>query len=121
MSNKVLVTLLGDEISPRFDLTTEVLTVTVNDDGSVARERTVVLPHASAEDLCTFILSESVEVVICGGIEEEFFQYLTWKKVEVIDSVMGAGAPALDLYCRGRLEPGAILFDRPERRRDVRE
>ena len=52
-------------------------------------------------------------MVICGGIEEEFYQYLTWKKIEVIDSIMGLYSKALSLLRKGELESGAFLFDRP--------
>jgi predicted Fe-Mo cluster-binding NifX family protein len=113
MSPRVLITLLENEVAPRFDLTSEVLIAEVGEDGTLQQDRTVVLPHASAEELCHLILAEEVQVVICGAIEEEFHQYLTWKKVEVIDSVMGPWTRALDAFRKGRLEPEAVLFDRP--------
>jgi hypothetical protein len=55
------------------------------------------------------ILTEGITTVICGGIEEEYFQYLTWKKVKVIDSVIGTYDRALEFAKGDRLEPGAIL------------
>jgi predicted Fe-Mo cluster-binding NifX family protein len=113
MSPRVLITLLENDVAPRFDLTSEVLVARVTGTGALEQDRTVVLPHASAEELCHLILAEEIEVVICGAIEEEFHQYLTWKKVEVIDSVMGPWAGALDAFRKGRLEPEAVLFDRP--------
>lgn len=110
---RVLLTLFEHDISPRFDLTTEVLIIDLDREGTVVSERTVVLPHASAEELSHLILMEGVKVVICGGIEEEFYQYLTWKKIEVMDSIMGSWSRALSLFRKGQLEPGAFLFDRP--------
>jgi predicted Fe-Mo cluster-binding NifX family protein len=83
--------------------------------GSISTERTVVLPHASAEELCHLILLEGVKTVICGGIEEQFYQYLNWKKIRVLDSVMGAWSRALSLYRKGELESGAFLFNRSVR------
>jgi len=119
MQQKILITLLKNEVAPRFDLATEVLLVSLKQDGSFDSEKTIVLPHGSAEDLCHLVLTEEVSTVICGGIEEEFFQYLTWKKVEVIDSVMGPWAPALAKFREGGLTPGMVLFDRSERRENV--
>jgi predicted Fe-Mo cluster-binding NifX family protein len=75
----------------------------------------MVLAHASAEDLCQLISNEGIDAVICNGIEEEFFEYLTWKKVQVLDSVMGSWKRALNLFVQGKLTAGSILFDRPER------
>jgi len=115
MSQKVLITLFNNDVAPRFDLTTEVLISSIGEDRSAVEDKTIVLAHESTEDLCQLILNEEVNVVICGGIEEEFFEYLTWKRVRVLDSVMGPCERALDRFRAGRLEAGAILFDRTGR------
>lgn len=116
MSRKILITLFGNDVAPRFDLTTEVLISSVAAAGSTAQNKTIVLAHASAEELCQLIQNEEVEAVICGGIEAEFVDYLTWKKVKVLDSVMGPWERALDRFREGDLQAGSILFDRPERK-----
>ena len=79
-----------------------------------AGRKTLVLPHASVEELCHLILAEEVRTVVCGAIEEEYCQYLTWKKITVIDSVMGPWEKALERYTEGCLQPGDILHQRPE-------
>jgi predicted Fe-Mo cluster-binding NifX family protein len=112
MSGKVLITIWLDDVAPRFDLASEVLIATLDSGGAVEKRKTLVLPSVSAEDLCKLILSEDIEVVICGGIENEYYQYLGWKKVQVIDSVIGPFERALELAGSNSLEPGAILFDR---------
>jgi hypothetical protein len=109
MNEKLLITIWRDQVAPRFDLTSEVLVATVDSTGEVLHTRTVVLPTVSAEDLCHMILTEGITAVVCGGIEEEYFQYLTWKKVRVIDSVIAPYDRALEFAKVGRLEPGAIL------------
>jgi predicted Fe-Mo cluster-binding NifX family protein len=115
MSRKILITLNENDVAPRFDLATEVLITTLTEEGAV-EEKTLVLAHPSAEDLCQLILNEGIQVVVCGGIEEEFYEYLSWKKVEVVDCVMGPWERALELLNEKRLEPGAILFDRSRRK-----
>lgn len=112
MAEKVLIPLHGDDVAPRFDLATEALIVSVGGRGEIMEERTIVLPHASSDDLCNLIFSEGVGTVICGGIEEEYFQYLTWKKVSVIDAVIGSYQRALELFREDGLRPGLILWDR---------
>ncbi len=109
MAAKVLICLYGNEVAPRFDLATEVLMAFLEEDGRVHGERVVVLPQASAETLCHMVLTENIQVVICGGIEEEYYQYLTWKRVKVLDSVVGNAHKALDRLARGRLGVGDIL------------
>ena len=119
MSQKILIILIESEVAPRFDLATEVLISSLGEDGSIVENKTMVLAHESPEDLCQLILTEEVNVVICGGIEEEFFDYLTWKRVRVLDSVMGPWERALDSFRSGDLEAGAILYDRIERKSHV--
>jgi hypothetical protein len=48
-------------------------------------------------------------VVICGGIEEAHFQYLVWKKIEVIDRVIGPAPQAIALAIAKQLRPGGIV------------
>ena len=113
-TKKVLITISGNDVAPRFDLTTEVLITFVGSKGAREESRTILMAHASVEELCRLILDEKIDVVICGGIEEEFYDYLTWKKVDVLDSVMGEWERALDRFRDGRLTSGSVLFDRKQ-------
>jgi predicted Fe-Mo cluster-binding NifX family protein len=86
-NTKILIPLFSNQIAPRFDLATNVCIVIIED--NLFQQKTVVLPRSSAEELCYYILTEKIDTVICGGIEDEYFQYLIWKKVNVIDNVIG--------------------------------
>ena len=108
---RALIAIMGCDVASRFDQATEVL-VAQAPDGRHWSTRTMVLPHASAEDLCHLILTEKVDTVVCGGIEEEYHQYLTWKKISVIDSVMGPWDRALERLRDRMLNPGDVLHDR---------
>ena len=119
MSQKILITINENDVAPRFDLATEVLISLLGEDRSIVENKTMVLAHESAEYLCQLILAEEVNVVICGGIEEEFFDYLVWKKVRVLDSVMGPWERVLNRFRSGDLEAGTILYDRSERKNHV--
>jgi hypothetical protein len=109
MTTKVLVCLFGNEISPRFDLTREVQITLIDEDGTIRGEKEVVLPQASVEMLCNMILSEGIHIVVCGGIEEEYYQYLKWKNVQVLDSVIGDSKTVLKRLAQGRLQAGDIV------------
>lgn len=111
MIHKVLICLYGNDVAPRFDLTTEVLIASIGSGNTIEDEKSVVLPRASAEELCHMILTAEIQTVICGGIEEEFYQYLTWKRIRVFDSVIGSVHRVLDAFIRGALQSGDILYD----------
>ncbi len=109
MSKKVLIPLYENDVAPRFDLATEVLIVTSYGKAGLENKRMVVLPRASADQLCQLIITEGIQTVICSGIEDDYYQYLTWKRIEVIDSVIGSSESALERFVEGTLKPGEIL------------
>ncbi len=108
MKKKILIPLFNDYVAPRFDLATEVI---INDvgEGEYDKEKIVMLSNASAEQLCHMILMERIQVLICGGIEEEYYQYLKWKKIEVLDSVVGTWKSVLAEYSQNTLQIGDII------------
>ena len=109
MEQKILITLYIDQVSPRFDLTTEVSIVSIADDGRVTDKKTMVLPRASAEQLCHLVLLEKIGTVVCGGIEDEYYQYLKWKNVKVLDSVIGSYKDVIKRLESGTLQSGDII------------
>jgi hypothetical protein len=118
MLKKLLITLCGEDIAPRFDLATEVMIATIAPDGSLQDGKTLVLAQPSAEKLCHMVITEDVNIVVCGGIEEEFYQYLTWKRITVFDSIIGAVDRVLEHLCKEELRPGDILFQVTNRQQD---
>jgi predicted Fe-Mo cluster-binding NifX family protein len=59
------------------------------------------------------VISDGVDEVICGAMEEEYHQYLTWKKVRVLDSVVAEWEDALSAHQAGKLAEGDVLI-RPD-------
>lgn len=109
---KILIPLLGDDVAPRFDLAPEAVIAVVELSGRVRVEKSIVLSHASAEALCRLIMTENVDTVVCCAIEEEYYQYLIWKKVVVVDSVMGPFSKVLQRVETGGISSGDILLER---------
>lgn len=106
---KVLIPLHDNDVAPRFDLATEVMIVEGVGANSLGEQRMVVLPRASADRLCQLIITEGVQTVICGGIEDDYYQYLVWKRIEVIDSIVGSSRAALKYFVNEKLMPGTVL------------
>jgi predicted Fe-Mo cluster-binding NifX family protein len=106
---KIMITTCGDFVSPRFDLSTEVIIATYYDQQLMEEPRSLIFSKVSAEILCELALKENVAIVVCGGIEEQHYQFLTWKKISVIDAVIGPYADVLQLVVDKELMPGTIL------------
>lgn len=104
-----MITTRGDFVSPRFDLSSEVIIATYYDQQLMGEPRSLILAEVSAEMLCDIAIKEQVACVVCGGIEEEHYQFLSWKKIKVIDAVIGACSDALQLALENKLKPGVIL------------
>jgi len=98
---KILMPIFEHDIAPRFDLATEVIIVELDEHKKIRNQKTIVMPHASAEELCALILKEDINVVLCNGIEDEYYQYLRWKKIKVYDSIMDSYNNALNAYILG--------------------
>ena len=109
--NKILIPLHDNDVAPRFDLATEVLIVEGFARTELGEQRMVVLPRASADQLCQLIIAEGVRTVICSGIEDDYYQYLVWKRIEVIDSIVGSSREALKCFVNKTLKAGTILND----------
>lgn len=105
----MLIPLAGDDVVHRFDLAPEVVVATLDDEGGILDERAIVLPNASAEVLCRVVLDEKIDMVICGVIDDEYFQYLIWKRVEVIDSIIGPYVEVLRRLASNTLSAGDVI------------
>lgn len=112
MITKIIIPLHADEVAPRFDLATEAMIITVSSGNIVEEERTIVLSQASAEKLCQLILIENISILICGAIEDEYYQFLKWKKINIYDSVAGVASLAFEALQSKTLISGAVLLNR---------
>ncbi len=106
---KILITISGNYISARLDMTPEVLIADCTNGTLAAEPKTILLGKTSAEDVCSFIIKEDISCVLCGGIEEKHFKYLRWKTIKVIDSIIGPYQEALQLFLDNQLKAGSIL------------
>ena len=106
---KILITILANEVAPRFDQTSEILITETQGEKIIGEPRIILLPGTSGEDICSLATKENIVLVICGGIEETHYQYLKWKKIKVIDGVIGPYEQALQFAIAHNLKPGTIL------------
>ena len=116
MERRVLITVARDEIAPRFDLSTEALLLNISEGGEVLQRKTFLLAHASGDELCDLALSRDIGAIVCGGIEEEYYHYLRWKRIDVIDAVMGPLERVVERLAENRLRSGDILYERDTER-----
>ncbi len=110
--HKIAIPILGEEIVPRFDLTTEVIILTTAKFSGIQDKKIIVLPRSSSDELCHTLLAQEINTLICGAIEDEYYEFLKWKKLEVFDGVSGAWIHAFERWQAQTLNSGDILFTR---------
>ncbi len=106
---KLLMPIQGDFVAPRFDLATEILIVRFEDGKMIGEPRTIITERPSEEGLCQMVVEENITDLVCGGIEELHYKFLIWKKVHVLDAVIGSWRQVLEKVMSGALQQGEIL------------
>ncbi|WP_029897761.1 NifB/NifX family molybdenum-iron cluster-binding protein [Desulfohalovibrio reitneri] len=108
-ARRAVITTWEQYVCSRFDQAQAVLLATIRE-GEVVECNDIILGPTTPEKLCQFILGEDADTLVTGGIQRRYFEYLTWKKVDVLDSVMGPWETALKLLTKGELRPGSVLY-----------
>lgn len=90
-------------------MTVEVVIIEVDDGVVFPEPRELLLSEPSGDELCALAVNEAVDLVVCGGIDEVHYEYLVWKKITLIDGVVGPYQEALKLIADGLLAPNAIV------------
>lgn len=106
---KLMIAVSNTEVAPRFDLTVEAVIAEVDSGAIVGEPRVLLISEPSGDELCALAVSEDVDVVICGGIDELHFEYLAWKDIEVIDGIVGPFREALEAFLDDQLPANSIL------------
>jgi predicted Fe-Mo cluster-binding NifX family protein len=94
-------------MSPVFDVSREVLLLTVEDGSVVARERTSLetpTPDAKADRLAAL----GVDALVCGAISEPVHHELTRRGLEVIGFVAGEVEEVIASFLAGELPTPAL-------------
>ena len=112
MTHKLSIPVYQENIAPRFDMATEVFIILLSEEMVLEEKKTIVMPRSSADELCHLMLSENITTLICGAIENECYQFLKWKKIEIFDSIVGTWSDAFERWKKNILNSGEILSDR---------
>lgn len=109
----ILIPLMDNDLSPRFDLAPEVLIVSITRETSAMgtlNEKVIHFETPSAEAMYRLVMAENIQTIICAGIEKEVYEFLRRKDIRVVDNVCGPVDPVLEAYLAGHLSPGQSYF-----------
>lgn len=106
---KLLVVIQGDYVAPRFDLATEVIIVKYEQNETVEEPKNIIMERPSDEALSQMMVDGHVTDLVCGGIEDLHYQFLVWKRVNVVDRVIAPWQEAMERHIKGRLQSGDVI------------
>ncbi len=106
---KILIPVTREYIAPRFDTATEALISLYYDGELIEGPRSILIAEPSADAFCDIAIKERITTVICCGIEEEHFLFLQWRKIEVIDGIIGPWQQALQQAIAKKLAADTII------------
>jgi predicted Fe-Mo cluster-binding NifX family protein len=112
---KIAIPLFEKRISPHFDYAPALLLVLV-DRGEIVHSHELALEQNNTTERISYLKTFGVDTLICGGISSEMQQLIAAQNITVIPWVTGEAQEALQLFLRGRLDPGTILCPGRKRR-----
>ena len=82
---KVAITLFKTRISPRFDCAPRLWLITTADEsGKIIKRKEMVFQNGDHFARINQLITEGVDVVICGGISSDMLELLSRKNIKVI-------------------------------------
>jgi len=103
---KIAIPLFGKKISPRFDLSPELWIITV-ENGEVVHQEKISMTNFNLFQRIRHLNLNGVNKVICGGIHDFGLDQLRNMGIDVFHNTTGEADVALDVFLKGRLEPGS--------------
>lgn len=108
---RVAVPRMGETVAPCFEYCATMAVFTIQD-GRVIDQVDFPLRSREPFDRVRLLRDQSVDTVICGGMQDFYQDVLKASGFEVVSWVSGCVEDLLDLYLRGRLVPGTELPER---------
>jgi predicted Fe-Mo cluster-binding NifX family protein len=103
---KIAISLFGNKVSPRFDLSPELWIIT-EENGRVVRQEKISAERLDIPQRIEKLTSSGVTKVICGGIHDFSLDQLKNRGIDVFHNVIGEADIALDIFLKGELQPGS--------------
>ena len=105
---KIAIPVFHTKVSPRFDTTQGFILLEIEECNVMEREQLTTKGWTSSTKIKQLI-ELGVDTLICGGIDRESMQYLSFKGIKVYSWVTGEVDDAVSCFLKNGLESGVIL------------
>jgi predicted Fe-Mo cluster-binding NifX family protein len=105
----VAIPIYEDTVSPRFDLATELLIMTL-ENSKVQSEKRISIQGLYPLHILKTIIEEKINVVLCGAVNGFCLRFLGCNGIEVIPGLVGKIDAIKDGYLKGELQPEMFFW-----------
>jgi predicted Fe-Mo cluster-binding NifX family protein len=108
---KIAISLFGNKVSPRFDLSPELWIITEKN-GEVVRQEKISLENFNISQRIEMLALTGVAKMVCGGIHDFRLDQLRNMGIDVFHNVIGEADIALGNLLKGQLRPGSLCEEK---------
>jgi len=108
---KIAISLFGNKVSPRFDLSPELWIITEKN-GEVVRQEKISLENFTISQRIEMLVLTGVAKMVCGGIHDFRLDQLRNMGIDVFHNVIGEADIALGNLLKKQLRPGSLCEEK---------
>ncbi len=106
---KIAICQIKGRVAPRYDHSSEIVVFTVNNIGTIEERGVIPIGDLQLEDQTALLSRMRVEVVICGGTQDDCQELMRKYNVRFIDNVIGGVDAVFHRYIMRKLNRGDIV------------
>lgn len=106
---KVVICEASGVFAPRYDHTENVIFLSINDSGEIESGITLNVEMLDPGGLTELIRLSAVDILICGGMQNEWKEKILNREIEIIDNIIGNAGKVVERLLSGNLNPGTII------------
>lgn len=103
----ILCTVLG-RIAPKYYDAAQLLSLIIQGDKIVQR-KVIAVEALNPDELCALVLHMKADVIICGGIRQDYLHKLEGTSIRLIYNVIGKVDDVIQRFLSGTLKSGDIV------------
>jgi predicted Fe-Mo cluster-binding NifX family protein len=105
---RVILCTLNGRIAPKYYDAAQLLLLHIKD-GVIAHREVIAVEALEPDELCSLVLHMKTDVVICGGIRQDYQEKLAGSSVQLIYNVIGNTEEVVERFVKGTLRTGDIV------------
>ena len=104
----VIVCTVNGRIAPKYYDAAQLLSLIIKN-GNVINREVIAVDALDPDELCALVLHLKADVVICGGIRQDYQRKLDGASVQLIYNVIGNIDDVVKRFVEGTLRTGDIV------------